>query len=167
MEGDGERPVIKSVREGAAWRIKACYDYFRPSRGRGKMGDDATILENTAALVSITQEGNLTLVIKDYLSNFLSGRTREAYQSDFKDFGQSSQKHLVLFPTHATSLRPTSSRTGIFCVRSIPRPVSTERCRLSRRFLRTPGRAPHRNQPRRRRQATAIDSQTPAAWFLR
>ena len=52
------------------------------------MGDDATILENTAALVSITQEGNLTLVIKDYLSNFLSGRTREAYQSDFKDFGQ-------------------------------------------------------------------------------
>ncbi len=31
--------------------------------------------------------GELTVVIAQYLSNFLSDRTREAYESDFKDFG--------------------------------------------------------------------------------
>ena len=51
------------------------------------MGYDALIPGSTAALVQITQDGNLTLVIKDYLANFLSNRTREAYEGDFRDFG--------------------------------------------------------------------------------
>ena len=45
-------------------------------------------------------------------------------------------KNSAVFPTRATSRKPTSSRIGIFCVRSIPRPASIERCRPSPRSLR-------------------------------
>ncbi len=50
---------------------------------------DATIPGNTAALVPVTHgaDNHLAVVVKEYLSNFLSDRTREAYSADFKDFG--------------------------------------------------------------------------------
>lgn len=35
-----------------------------------------------------TQTNDLSRVVSEYLSNFLSERTREAYESDFKDFGK-------------------------------------------------------------------------------
>ncbi len=45
--------------------------------------------ENATVSVTLTQVDNhLAAVIKEYLSNFLSDRTREAYESDFKDFGK-------------------------------------------------------------------------------
>lgn len=53
------------------------------------MGENALVQDNLTALVPITQEDNhLSVVVKEYLSNFLSYRTREAYEGDFKDFGK-------------------------------------------------------------------------------
>lgn len=44
--------------------------------------------ENRTNQLPVTQATeNLSTVITQYLSNFLSDRTREAYESDFKDFG--------------------------------------------------------------------------------
>jgi integrase/recombinase XerD len=39
-------------------------------------------------LASLTEAHDLSRVVAEYLSNFLSDRTREAYESDFKDFGR-------------------------------------------------------------------------------
>lgn len=39
-------------------------------------------------LVPLTQDSKLSEIVTQYLSNFLSDRTREAYESDFKDFGK-------------------------------------------------------------------------------
>ena len=84
------------------------------------MGDDALIPGSTAALVQITQDGNLTLVIKDYLADFLSNRTREAYEGDFRDFGAFITKTFgpIFHPKDVTKTHVIAS--GIFCVRSIP-----------------------------------------------
>ena len=57
---------------------------------------DASIPEISNALVPVTQSNELAVnqntelsaVIKDYLANFLSDRTREAYEGDFRDFGR-------------------------------------------------------------------------------
>jgi site-specific recombinase XerD len=53
------------------------------------MNHDALIPGETNQLVPVTQgsDNHLSVVVKEYLSNFLSERTREAYQADFKDFG--------------------------------------------------------------------------------
>ena len=59
------------------------------------MNYDATISNETNQLVPVTQSGDnhLSVVVKEYLSNFLSERTREAYQADFKDFGEFVSKN--------------------------------------------------------------------------
>lgn len=45
--------------------------------------------ENPNAVALLTRSDNkLSEVVTQYLSNFLSDRTREAYESDFKDFGK-------------------------------------------------------------------------------
>lgn len=51
--------------------------------------------ENKDQLVPVTHSGanQLSVVVKDYLSNFLSNRTREAYEADFKDFGKFISKN--------------------------------------------------------------------------
>jgi len=56
---------------------------------------DPSHQENTTRLVAITQhaDNHLSVVVKEYLSNFLSERTREAYSADFKDFGEFISKN--------------------------------------------------------------------------
>jgi hypothetical protein len=53
------------------------------------MNYDASNPNETNQLVPVTlsADNHLSVVVKEYLSNFLSERTREAYQADFKDFG--------------------------------------------------------------------------------
>ena len=46
--------------------------------------DPATASGGTA----LTESRDLSRIVAEYLSNFLSDRTREAYESDFKDFGK-------------------------------------------------------------------------------
>ena len=125
--------------------------------------DPATASGGTA----LTESRDLSRIVAEYLSNFLSDRTREAYEADFKDFGNSSPRNSAGFPTRATSPKPTSSRTGIFCGRNIPRPVSIGRCRLSPRFLANFKARESSTSTRRRGEAPAIDSNAAAAWVFR
>jgi len=48
---------------------------------------DLTSQENSNALVAVTHDSKFSEIVTQYLSNFLSDRTREAYEADFKDFG--------------------------------------------------------------------------------
>ena len=52
------------------------------------MTQDLIPANNANSELAFTEASNLSRIVAEYLSNFLSDRTREAYESDFKDFGK-------------------------------------------------------------------------------
>lgn len=52
------------------------------------MTHDLTTTDTPNGELALPEAHHLSRIVTEYLSNFLSDRTREAYESDFKDFGK-------------------------------------------------------------------------------